>query len=145
VARRKTPEASVHAKMTLGRRLAIVRLELYGNRGAAEMARRLGLPVRTWYNYEAGVTIPAEIILKVIKSTSVEAGWLLDGQGPKFRVCHPVVRTMNSERTTTIGALVRTALYLVENPGPAADARIRAIRVPSGDRNEIGYADAFRP
>ena len=49
------------------------------------MARRLGIPVRTWYNYEAGVTVPAEVILKIIELTSVEPIWLLHGKGPKFR------------------------------------------------------------
>ena len=48
------------------------------------MARRLGIPVRTWYNYEGGVTVPAEVILKIIELTSVEAGWLLHGEGAEI-------------------------------------------------------------
>ena len=47
--------------------------------------RTLGIPVRTWYNYENGVTVPAEIILRIVELTSVEPVWLLRGEGPKFR------------------------------------------------------------
>ena len=50
------------------------------------MARRLGIPVRTWYNYEAGVTVPAEVVLRIIELTSLEPSWLLNGKGPKFRL-----------------------------------------------------------
>jgi hypothetical protein len=49
------------------------------------MARGLGIPVRTWYNYEGGANVPIEITLKIIEVTSVEPAWLLRGEGPKFR------------------------------------------------------------
>ena len=89
MARRKTLPESVRAKLALAERLAALRSELYGDRGGPEMARRLGIPVRTWYNYEGGVTVPAEVILKIIELTSVEAVWLLHGEGPKFRTARP--------------------------------------------------------
>ena len=89
MARRKTLPESVRAKLALAERLAALRSELYGDRGGPEMARRLGIPVRTWYNYEGGVTVPAEVILKIIELTSVEAVWLLHGEGPKFRNARP--------------------------------------------------------
>ena len=89
MARRKTLPESVRAKLALAERLAALRSELYGDRGGPEMARRLGIPVRTWYNYEGGVTVPAEVILKIIELTSVEAVWLLHGEGPKFRSARP--------------------------------------------------------
>ena len=85
MARRKTLPESVRAKLAIGRTSAAFRSELFGDRGGPEMARRLGIPVRTWYNYEGGVTVPAEVILKIIELTSVEAVWLLHGEGPKFR------------------------------------------------------------
>ena len=68
---------SLRAKLALAERLATLRLELFGERGGPEMARRLGIPVRTWYNYEGGVTVPAEVVLKIIELTSVEPVWLL--------------------------------------------------------------------
>ena len=85
MARRKTLPESVLAKYSLAERLGSLRAEMFGDRGGPELARQLGLPVRTWYNYESGVTVPAEVILKIIELTSVEPMWLLHGQGPKFR------------------------------------------------------------
>jgi transcriptional regulator with XRE-family HTH domain len=85
VARRKTLSETVRGKPALPERLAALRSELFGERGGPEMARRLGVPVRTWYNYEHGVTIPADVLLNIIELTSVEPAWLLKGEGPKFR------------------------------------------------------------
>jgi hypothetical protein len=76
---------SVITKHALATRLTTLRAELFGDRGAPEMARQLGIPVRTWYNYEAGVTVPAEVALKIIALTSVEPNWLLSGERPQFR------------------------------------------------------------
>ena len=84
MARLKTTEESCRIKLALANRLVALRSELFGERGAPELARRLGIPSRTWYNYERGCTVPAEIILRLITLTSVEAAWLLDGRGPKF-------------------------------------------------------------
>src|SRR5215469_9251053 len=108
MARRKTLPESVRAKLALAERLAQVRAELYGDRGGPEMARRLGIPVRTWYNYEGGVTVPAEVILKIIELTSVEASWLLHGDGPKFRTTRAERVGAASAPSVTIGALLRT-------------------------------------
>ena len=125
MARRKTLPESVRAKLSLAERLATLRSELYGDRGGPEMARRLGIPVRTWYNYEGGVTVPAEVILKIIELTSVEAVWLLHGEGPKFRSARPE-RLAAGTSSVTIGALLRTALQLLEEKNerswPAGEA-----------------------
>jgi hypothetical protein len=66
-------------------RIRAIRETLSGERGAPEMAGALGLPVRTWLNYEAGVTIPAPVILLLIEVTGVSPHWLLTGQGDPFR------------------------------------------------------------
>ena len=115
MARRKTLPDSVRAKWSLAERLSALRAELYGDRGGPELARQLGLPVRTWYNYESGVTVPAEVVLKIIELTSVEPMWLLHGKGPKFR-------TVQTERTeslvgpsVSVGTLLRTALQMLEH------------------------------
>jgi hypothetical protein len=85
------------------------------------MARRLGIPVRTWYNYEGGVTVPAEVVLRIIELTSVEPVWLLHGRGPKFRQVPRTERQENpSKPAMTVGALLRTALQLLENQGQNA-------------------------
>ena len=104
MARSKTLPESVRAKLALAERLAALRSELFGDRGGPEMARRLGIPVRTWYNYEGGVTVPAEVILKIIELTAVEAGWLLHGEEPKFR--H---RAHRPRRSALVSQLSRSA------------------------------------
>jgi hypothetical protein len=91
------------------------------------MARRLGIPVRTWYNYEGGVTVPAEVILKIIELTSVEAGWLLHGEGPKFRHLRSERAASGSTPSVTIGALLRTALQLLEKDDPGWAQRESAV------------------
>jgi hypothetical protein len=85
VARKKTPKVRVNVKASLSRRLREVRQEIFGEHGGPELARRLALPARTWYNYETGVTVPAEVLLSFIDQTSVNPAWLLTGEGPKYR------------------------------------------------------------
>ena len=118
MARRKTLPESLRAKLALAERLSSLRLELFGDRGGPEMARRLEIPVRTWYNYEGGVTVPAEVVLRIIELTSVEPVWLLHGKGPKFRQ-QPRMdqRDTSTKSATTVGALLRTALQLLESDG----------------------------
>ena len=91
-----------------------LRSELYGNHGAPQLARRLGIPPRTWYNYEKGVTVPAEIILRVINVTSVEARWLLNGNGPKFRHARIEHIETTFPNQSALRALLRAALDLLE-------------------------------
>src|SRR5262245_41689030 len=105
MARRKTLPESVRAKLALAERLGALRSELFGDRGGPEMARRLGIPVRTWYNYEGGVTVPAEVILKIIELTGVEPVWLLHGKGPKFRHARPERIVTGGTSSETIGCL----------------------------------------
>ncbi|WP_165226520.1 S24 family peptidase [Aquisphaera insulae] len=116
MARRKTLPESLRAKHALAERLAALRLELFGDRGGPEMARRLGIPVRTWYNYEGGVTVPAEVVLRIIELTSVEPTWLLSGKGPKFRQ-GSLLEHDSGDRSSVgkVGHLLRTALQLLEN------------------------------
>ena len=88
MARKKTPKVRVTAKASLSRRLREIRQELFGEHGGPELARRLSLPARTWYNYETGVTVPAEVLLAFIEQTGANPTWLLNGEGPKYRASH---------------------------------------------------------
>ena len=106
------------------------------------MARRLGIPVRTWYNYEGGVTVPAEVILKIIELTSVEAVWLLHGEGPKFRSARPERVPAGGTPSVTIGALLRTALQLLEEKNESGHPPAKAAgRSSCGDQSPFGEAD----
>jgi hypothetical protein len=65
-------------------RLRDVREDMYGEHGAQFMADALGIAVRTWTNYEAGVVMPAKIVLQVIDTMQVNPSWLLTGRGEKY-------------------------------------------------------------
>ncbi len=98
------------------------------------MARRLGLPIRTWYNYESGVTVPAEVLLRFMELTSVEPLWLLHGRGSKFRT--PPQPDAPSDSTHTVRSLLRTALqHLEKRPNGERDLTITSSRSASVGTN----------
>lgn len=84
MARKKTSSVRVSVKAQIASRLRDIRQELFGEHGGPELARRLNLPARTWYNYETGVTVPAEVLLAFIDQTGANPEWLLNGHGPKY-------------------------------------------------------------
>jgi hypothetical protein len=71
-------------KSNLAWRIREIREELYGEHGGPIVAESLGIPFRTWINYENGCTIPAASILKFIELTRANPHWLLTGQGDKY-------------------------------------------------------------
>ena len=85
MARKKTSNSRLKLKSVISHRLREIRQELFGEHGGPELARRLNLPARTWYNYETGVTVPAEVLLAFIDQTGVSPIWLLTGEGPRYR------------------------------------------------------------
>ena len=89
MARKKTSKFRVNVKASISRRLREVRQELFGEHGGPELARRLNLPARTWYNYETGVTVPAEVLLSFIDQTGANPVWLLSGEGELYRATRP--------------------------------------------------------
>jgi predicted transcriptional regulator len=68
----------------LAARLREVREDMYGEHGAQFMADALGISLRTWTNYEAGVVMPAKVILQLIDTMNVNPRWLLSGSGEKY-------------------------------------------------------------
>ncbi len=117
MARRKNAPESVRVKHNLSERLRELRTEFYGDRGGPDLARVLGIPVRTWYNYETGVTVPAEIILRIVELTAVEPVWLLRGEGPKFRSKDPALGpngSIDDLDGQSIPMLLRAALERLE-------------------------------
>ena len=77
-------EPMTHPRELAGR-LKRLRIHLFGEGGVPEIAARLGLPRMTWSNYEAGVVVPATVVLLLIELTGVEPAWLLSGQGEMLR------------------------------------------------------------
>ena len=73
------------SKAAVAGRLRLVRIELFGEDGGHDLADRLGIPFRTWLNYESGVTIPGEILLLFLETAGIEPLWLLRGVGPRYR------------------------------------------------------------
>ena len=84
MARKKTSKSRVSVKQMISGRLREVRQERFGEHGGPELARRLGLPARTWYNYETGVTVPAEVLLGFLEQTGTNPIWLFNGEGTKY-------------------------------------------------------------
>lgn len=113
MSRHKTPPESLLAKRTLSERIIELRIDLFGEHGKPEMARRLGIPVRSWYNYEEGVTIPGELLLKLIELTSVEPMWLLHGTEPRYRRRDRETGLV-LEPDVTAGKLIRAALEILD-------------------------------
>ena len=70
--------------VVLARRVREIRREIYGEFGAPMLAEELGLPARTWVNYESGVIIPATVILHFVQVTAANPGWLLTGRGERY-------------------------------------------------------------
>ena len=68
----------------LAQRLRQTREDIFGTGGTDALAREIGIPAATWRNYEIGVTMPAEVLLKFIVLFGVDPNWLLTGQPPQF-------------------------------------------------------------
>ena len=68
----------------LARRLQDIRHDVFGPDGVPAMAEAMGVPERTWLNYESGVTAPASMILRLIETTGADPHWLLTGDGLRY-------------------------------------------------------------
>jgi hypothetical protein len=67
-------------------RVREIRLDIFGDRGLANLAQAMNIPAKTWENFENGVAMPALILLRFIELTGVEPHWLLTGDGNRYRV-----------------------------------------------------------
>lgn len=119
MARCKSSPEVLRTKCELANRLKEIRIEQYGERGGPELARRLNLPIRTWYNYETGVTVPSEVLLRFIELTNVEPQWLLTGDGAKYRRSRPMTtdRQPESFPSGSVRDLLHQALSMLEQGG----------------------------
>lgn len=62
-------------------RLQRMRREFYGE-DLARVAQEVGVPVRTWENYEAGVVMPAIVMLRFLDATQASPRALMDDPPP---------------------------------------------------------------
>jgi hypothetical protein len=77
-------ESTTISNAALAARARDIRVELFGEDGQARLAALLGVPARTWSNYEDGVTMPATVLLRFIDITGANPAWLLTGEGDRF-------------------------------------------------------------
>ena len=71
-------------KIEIAVRVRRIRQDIYGEDGLENLAEMLGVPAQTWRNYERGVTMPAELLLKFIVLTGADPSWLLTGDGKRI-------------------------------------------------------------
>ncbi len=74
----------LHASRGLAQRVREIRVVWFGESGGPPLAEVLGLPEKSWANYESGVTIPGWVILRFIEMTAANPHWLRTGQGDKY-------------------------------------------------------------
>ena len=129
MARKKTSQNRLKLKTLISNRLREVRQDLFGEHGGPELARRLNLPARTWYNYETGVTVPAEVLLAFIDQTGVNPVWLLSGEGPRYR--------RGLSRPAPLGPDAPGA----DPPGPGEARGAAAVSAPVADADGHQSAD----
>ena len=89
------PSLIIPSRVLAGR-VREIRRQVFGERGGPRLAEALGLPDRTWRNYEAGVTIPAPVILRFIEVCGASPHWLLTGEGEPLVEARPTGRTGTS-------------------------------------------------
>jgi hypothetical protein len=70
---------------TLSDRLREIRLDRFGEHGILTLSKAMGIPARTWENFEAGVQVPGWALLQFIEFSGVEPHWLLTGEGERYR------------------------------------------------------------
>ena len=77
-----SPEAE---RLAIARRIREIREAVFGDSGLPTVATLIGVTDHDWAGYEAGSTIPAEVILRFIEEVGVTPHWLLTGRGDKYR------------------------------------------------------------
>lgn len=100
--------SSVHVvrsnHIDLAGRVRQIRRDLYGESGGSMLAEALGVPARTWRNYESGVIIPATVLLRFLGVTGADPAWLLTGEGEAYRAAATSSRRPAGPPRRAVGA-----------------------------------------
>lgn len=72
-------------RQAIALRVREIREAIFGQSGRSALAELIGVSERDWADYEAGATIPTEVILRFIDEVGVTPHWLLTGRGDKYR------------------------------------------------------------
>ena len=121
MARKKKPKVRASVNQSISRRLRQIRREVFGEHGGPEVARRLDLPARNWYNYETGVTVPYEVLVRFIELTGANPTYLILGEGEHYR--NPVVEPQLSDLSAV--ELIRRGLEKLERSSGEAGGECR--------------------
>lgn len=70
---------------TIAERIRKVRAARFGE-DIRSVSAAVGVPGATWRNYESGVSMPGEYLLKFIAAAAVHPAWLATGRGSMFQL-----------------------------------------------------------
>ena len=82
----------MNAAHQIAQRLRTIREELFGLNGVEPLAAAIQIPAQTWRNYERGVTMPGDVLLRFLVRFCVSPDWLYTGEGDHLTVAPPSVR-----------------------------------------------------
>jgi hypothetical protein len=68
----------------IAERVRQIRIERYGENGGPVLAKAMGIPFHCWASYEAGVTMPSEVLLRFIQVTNSNPNWFLTNLDEKY-------------------------------------------------------------
>jgi hypothetical protein len=118
-------------------RLREVRMERFGVHGGPELADQMGLPARSWADYENGVAVPAEVMLVFLEITGCSPRWLLSGEGPRYPAdLREIAGDANRSRVESLsgdGSL--SGLHRAISPSGSSDEVEKAVW--EGNRREL--------
>ena len=79
------PGTGLESQSELGKRLRVIRQEVYGQHGVPMLADVLGLNSRDWLEAETQGNLAADVLLRFMVLTGAHPHWLLTGLGPVYQ------------------------------------------------------------
>jgi len=68
----------------IAERVRQIRIERYGENGGPVLAKAMGIPFQAWASYEAGTTMPSEVLLRFIQVTNSNPNWFLTNMDDQY-------------------------------------------------------------